>query len=178
MDAVTYPKKEVIEFIQEYMISLRVAFDAPLAKDFQVKWTPTLVTLDPQGKEHHRTVGFLPPEQLVPSLLLGMGKCHFDQDQFPEALTLLEKQPCVEGESDLTTASCPFHRSPNEWQIQYLIGQFRGCPVRNACSGDTVHVFGDLLPMWETGSTGPRRISDYQIVLPQVRLTHSGPKAA
>lgn len=91
MDAVPYPKKEVVEFIQEYMIPLRVAFDAPLAKDFQLKWAPTLITLDPQGKEHHRTVGFFPPEDLIPSLLLGMGKCYFDQDQFPEALTLLGK---------------------------------------------------------------------------------------
>jgi hypothetical protein len=69
-----------------------VAFDAqPLATDFKIKWTPTLITLDVDGKEHHRTVGFLPPEELIPSLMLGIAKTHFDQDQVNEALSSLEK---------------------------------------------------------------------------------------
>jgi hypothetical protein len=58
----------------------------PQAKDFQVKWTPTLVTLDSDGSEHHRTVGFLSPEELIASLLLGSAKCHFDADRFEAAL--------------------------------------------------------------------------------------------
>lgn len=92
MDAVTYPKETVIEFIQKYFIPLRVAFNAePLSKDFQIKWTPSLLTLDADGKEHHRTVGFLPPEELIPSLELGMAKTHFDRDQCQEALSRLEK---------------------------------------------------------------------------------------
>ena len=92
MDAVTYPNPTVAEFIQKQMIPVRVRFDAqPYAKDFQVKWTPTVITLDSQGKEHHRTVGFLAPEELIPSLLLGMAKNHFDQDQPGEALAFLEK---------------------------------------------------------------------------------------
>ena len=53
-------------------------------------WTPTLVTLDIDGKEHHRTVGFLPPEEIIPSLLLGKAKVHFDHDEFQVALKSLE----------------------------------------------------------------------------------------
>ncbi len=92
MDAVTYPDAKVIRFITENMIPLRIAFDAqPLSTDFNIKWTPVLVTLDPDGKEHHRTVGFLAPEELIPSLLLGMGKSYFETDRFDEALGSLER---------------------------------------------------------------------------------------
>ncbi len=92
MDAVTYPDHRVIEFIQSHMIPLRVPFDdKPLSADFNVKWTPTLVTLDPEGKEHHRTVGFLAPEELIPSLLLGIAKSHFDRERFDEALSTLDR---------------------------------------------------------------------------------------
>ena len=92
MDAVTYPNDKLIEFIQKHMIPLRVAFDAkPLAADFNVKWTPTLITLDANGKEHQRTVGFLLPEELIPSLLLGIAKSYFNQERFNEALSNLDK---------------------------------------------------------------------------------------
>lgn len=74
------------------VVPLQVASDAqPLSTDFNVKWTPTLVTLSAEGIEHHRTVGFLAPEELIPSLLLGMAKVHFDNDRFSEALTNLER---------------------------------------------------------------------------------------
>jgi hypothetical protein len=92
MDAVTYPNDRVIEFIQKNMIPLRVAFDAQtLATQFNLKWTPTLITLDADGKEHQRTVGFLPPEELIPSLMLGITKSHFDRVRFSEALSTLDK---------------------------------------------------------------------------------------
>jgi len=92
MDAVTYPDKKVTEFIRENLIPLRVPFDAkPLSTDFNVAWTPTLISLDADRKEHHRTVGFLAPEEVIPSLLLGLGKSWFDREQFDEALEYLEK---------------------------------------------------------------------------------------
>jgi len=92
MGAVTYPNEKVVEFILKNLIPVQVKSDAqPIATDFNVKWTPTLITLDPEGKEHHRSVGFLPPEELVPSLLLGIAKCYFDRDRFAEALASLDK---------------------------------------------------------------------------------------
>ena len=87
MDAVTYPKDDVAGFINENMVPVRVSYDAePHQKDFNVKWTPTLVTLDPDGKEHHRTLGFLAPEELIPSLILGMAKVDYENDLYEEAL--------------------------------------------------------------------------------------------
>ena len=90
MDAVTYPAPEVSAFINKNLIAVRVPYDhQPLSKEFQVKWTPTLVTLDHEGNEHHRTVGFLPPEELIPSLLLGKAKSEFDRDNFQAAIETL-----------------------------------------------------------------------------------------
>ena len=92
MDAVTNPDPALIDFISEALIHLRISSDAkPLSEDFNLKWTPTLITLGPDGKEHHRTVGFLEPKELIARFLLGEGKYFFDSDKFPEALKTLEK---------------------------------------------------------------------------------------
>lgn len=91
MDAVTYPDTSVADFIQSNMIPLRIQFDAqPYCTEYNIQWTPTLVTLAPNGKEHHRTTGFLAPEELVPSLMLGIAKSHFDLEQFTEAISTIE----------------------------------------------------------------------------------------
>jgi tetratricopeptide (TPR) repeat protein len=87
MDAVTYPNDKLINFINESVVPLRVASDhKPLSSDFNVQWTPALLVLDQNGKEHHRTVGFMSADELLPSLLLGIGNAHFDNGNFNEAL--------------------------------------------------------------------------------------------
>ncbi len=92
MDAVSYPQEAVAEFVSTRTVPLRIPADAqPHAANFGVRWTPTLVTLDRDGTEHHRTVGFLPPEELVASLLLGSAKCHFDAGRFADALAELDE---------------------------------------------------------------------------------------
>ena len=97
MGAVTYPNEKVADFIMQRMVPLQVPADKPLAEEFKVKWTPTIVILDSNGKEHHRTVGFFPPEEFIPNLLLGMGKIDFDNDRLGEAILhferLLEEYP-------------------------------------------------------------------------------------
>ena len=91
MDAVTYPDARVKTFFKENTIPVRVAFDhETLSKKFGIKWTPTLVCLDPEGVEHHRTVGFLDPGELIPSVLLGKAKTDFDRDNFEGAIRTLE----------------------------------------------------------------------------------------
>lgn len=91
MDAVTYPKKEVIEFLNTTVIPVHIPSDAKtLADDFNLKWTPMLVVLDWNGKEHQRTIGFLPPEEFIPAILLGIAKIHFDHDQFYQSMAILD----------------------------------------------------------------------------------------
>jgi hypothetical protein len=92
MDAVTYPNAEVIEFVNRNFVAVKLRFDAlPFSKDFNIKWTPTLIVLDEEGREHNRTVGFLPPDELIASLLLGMGRARFDGDRFSDAISLFDK---------------------------------------------------------------------------------------
>ena len=92
MDAVTYPDKKVIDFVNKNYIPLQVPFDAePLSKDFNIKWTPSLITLGTDKQEHHRSVGFLDPDAFIAVSLIGIGKYHFDNDRYPTALTYFEK---------------------------------------------------------------------------------------
>ncbi|MDY6950088.1 MAG: outer membrane protein assembly factor BamD [Thermodesulfobacteriota bacterium] len=92
MDAVTYPNSSVVEFVEENVVPLRLSFDVkPESDDFKVKWTPTLIVLDAEGEEHHRTTGFLGPEELMPMIMLGIGKARFDSEVFSEALESLNR---------------------------------------------------------------------------------------
>ncbi|MBI5568422.1 MAG: tetratricopeptide repeat protein [Desulfomonile tiedjei] len=87
MDAVTYPNKKVVEFVRKNVIPMRVQHDQPLASRFRVKWTPTLILLDDQGNEVYRNEGFLPPERLVPALMLGMGKVNLESANYDKAIS-------------------------------------------------------------------------------------------
>lgn len=80
MDGVAYPDFGVIQFITDNLVLLRIpAADRVLGPQFRVKWTPALLILDAERVEHHQTLGFYPPEDLIPSLQLGGGKAHFDR---------------------------------------------------------------------------------------------------
>jgi len=87
MDAVTYPNNKVIDCLREKVVPLQLSSSAePYARDYNVRWTPCLLILDAEGKEHHRVTGFLPAVEFLPSLTLGIGKAHFDKNQFKEAM--------------------------------------------------------------------------------------------
>ncbi len=90
MSAVTYSNEKIVDFVISNLVPLQVLANAePIASNFNIKWTPTLITLDSEGKEHHRTVGFISPEEFTPSQLLGMAKVNFDLSLFDEALKSL-----------------------------------------------------------------------------------------
>ncbi len=87
MDAVTYPNPKVIDFLQSRVIPLQLRSNSePYATDYCVKWTPSLLIIDGEGKEHYRATGFLSAVDLLPALMLGIGKGCFDQDRFDEAI--------------------------------------------------------------------------------------------
>lgn len=92
MDAVAYPDAAVSEFIRANLIPVRIqADDLEVAPRFLIKWTPSLLVLDKQGVKHHKTVGFFWPQELIPSLLLGMGRTYFDQPDRPKAISYFEQ---------------------------------------------------------------------------------------
>jgi hypothetical protein len=92
MGAVTYPDQRVADFINANLVPVQLLFNAqPYADNFNIQWTPVVIVLDEDGKEHHRTVGFFPPEEFIPSLLLGMLKVKFDHKQYREAAQEADK---------------------------------------------------------------------------------------
>jgi hypothetical protein len=104
MDAVTYPNSLVMEFVRDHVIPVRLPFDAkPESINFNVKWTPTLIVLDHDGVEHHRATGFLSHEELIPMIILGIGKTRLDREELEQAITSLDQVINQYPQSD----SCP-----------------------------------------------------------------------
>jgi len=54
-------------------------------KRFGVQWTPTLLVMAPNGEEAHRIEGFLPVEDLLAQLELGLGKALLREEKIDEA---------------------------------------------------------------------------------------------
>ena len=92
MDTVTYPDERVVAYITQHLIPLRLPHnDKQHATEFKIKWTPTLIVLDTDGRESHRTVGFLAPDELIPALQLGVGKVHYEAERFAQAISAFDK---------------------------------------------------------------------------------------
>jgi tetratricopeptide (TPR) repeat protein len=109
MDAVTYPTSTVIDFIQRTMIPLRIqSNNKSLALKFKIKWTPTLIIVDKDGAEHYRSVGFLRPEALLASLMLGIGRTHLDRGEYQEAISDFDKVLAASLKSDFTAQAIYF----------------------------------------------------------------------
>jgi TolA-binding protein len=67
---------------------------------FGVQWTPVLVVFDPSGAERHRWEGYLPPDDFLGQLELGLAKSAFASQRWAEAERLFrevaEKHPGAE----------------------------------------------------------------------------------
>jgi hypothetical protein len=50
-----------------------------------VQWTPTVLILDPAGMERHRMEGFLPADDFLAQLSLGLAKAAFSRGEFGDA---------------------------------------------------------------------------------------------
>lgn len=54
-------------------------------KRFGVQWTPTILVLDPAGAERHRFEGFLPVDEFLGQLHLGLAHAAFQGERWAEA---------------------------------------------------------------------------------------------
>jgi uncharacterized protein HemY len=81
----------VARFISDNFIAARVhAKDQPedfrrLGQRYSAQWTPTLLVIDPEGTERHRIEGFLPADDLLAQLTLGLGHSAFARQQWDRA---------------------------------------------------------------------------------------------
>ena len=52
---------------------------------YGAQWTPTILELDSDGTERHRIEGFLPVEDFLPRLMLGLAHMAFKAERWDEA---------------------------------------------------------------------------------------------
>ncbi|MPY90335.1 MAG: thioredoxin [Luteitalea sp.] len=86
-----YPDARVVRLIDERFVPVRahVREQADLFKKlgarYSANWTPTTLVVDPQGEERHRIEGFLPTDDFVAQLDLGLAHSSFGRGEFAEA---------------------------------------------------------------------------------------------
>ena len=75
-----WPDERIVRLVEEEFVPVRVHVREQ-ASDFQqlgerygAQWTPTMLVLDPDGSERHRVEGFLPADDLLAQLQLGLGQ--------------------------------------------------------------------------------------------------------
>lgn len=91
MGAVTYSNPAVENMLNNEVVAIQLPHDIePQATAYSVSWTPALYILDATGLEHYSTVGFLPPDEFICFLSLGIAQTLFDQDRFTEAMGRLQ----------------------------------------------------------------------------------------
>jgi hypothetical protein len=56
-----------------------------LAERYDSQWTPTILVLDPDGHERHRIEGFLPVNDFLSQLTLGLAKIAFQRQDYADA---------------------------------------------------------------------------------------------
>jgi len=87
MDTVTYPDSRVARFLVDHFVPARLAVkqNPRLVEEYLVAWAPNVVVADEQGKVHYRVEGYLPPEEFVARLSLGVGRYWLNRKQFAQA---------------------------------------------------------------------------------------------
>jgi hypothetical protein len=58
-----------------------------LSGQFGVQWTPTILIVDPDGEERHRIEGFLPADDFLSQIELGLGHAAFKRADYGKAET-------------------------------------------------------------------------------------------
>lgn len=92
MGAVTYPTEAVAKFVDYNFIPVQIEVsNTALMQKYGVSWTPTILVLDDDSKEHYRSVGFLAPEAFVAAFQVGKGRYFLDLEQYPEAIAMFDE---------------------------------------------------------------------------------------
>jgi hypothetical protein len=82
-----YPDPRVEQFINDNFIPARfhVKTHPEAMGRFHVDWTPTILILDSEGSERHRIEGFLPNDDFLAQLHLGLAHAAFTAGKFEQA---------------------------------------------------------------------------------------------
>ena len=98
-----YPDPRVVDFVTRHFKPVRVhvkenaADFKRLGERFTAQWTPTTLIVDRTGTERHRIEGFLPAQDFLSQLELGVAKAAFARKDYASAERLyrevLERYP-------------------------------------------------------------------------------------
>jgi hypothetical protein len=101
-----YPAPRVTTFVADHFIPIRVHVREHadefkrLGARYSAQWTPTILVLDPTGEERHRIEGFLPADDFLAQLALGLAHSAFTRGEFAEAerwfRDVVERYPTTE----------------------------------------------------------------------------------
>jgi TolA-binding protein len=101
-----YPDPAVAQLVPARFVPVRVHVKDDAAEFqrlggiFDAQWTPTTLIVDPPSAERHRIEGFLPKEDFLSQLELGLAKAAFARGQFHEAgpafEAVLQKYPSTD----------------------------------------------------------------------------------
>ena len=82
-----YPDPRVEGFIGENFLPVKIHIKEQPAtfQRFGAQWTPTIAILDPDGSKRHRFEGFLPADDFLAQLKLGLAHAAFARQQWTEA---------------------------------------------------------------------------------------------
>ena len=95
-------------------VRVDVLKERELSKRWRIPWTPTFVFVDGSGLEHHRFIGYLPPDEFLAQVHLAGAREAFGSGRHEEALkrygALVERFPESDAapESLYWTGVCEF----------------------------------------------------------------------
>lgn len=92
MDAVTYPNADVDQYLKQHFVPVQfnVVEQPDVMELFNTPWTPTIIVLDADGKEHRRSQGYLDPRRMLGELSLARLKAAIDRQDFAGARQVSE----------------------------------------------------------------------------------------
>jgi TolA-binding protein len=105
-----YSDPRVARFISEQLEPIRVHVRDQrdeykrLSERYNAQWTPTILILDSEGQERHRVEGFLPVDDFLSQLALGLAKSAFKRNDYAAAETryreIVDKFPSTDAAAE------------------------------------------------------------------------------
>jgi hypothetical protein len=88
-----YPNARVNDFIRQRFVAVRIHVkeQPTMWKRFDVRWTPTVLVMGPDEREGRRVEGYLPADELLGQLGLGLGFLAVERKDWPTARTEFER---------------------------------------------------------------------------------------
>lgn len=86
-----YPDERVVQLVTSEFIPIRIHVKdadnvyARVSERLNAHWTPTILILDEDGVERHRIEGFLPVDDFLAQLKLGIAKTEFQRGAYEDA---------------------------------------------------------------------------------------------